>query len=232
MKKYLTKRNLIIACVVIFVASSFITYKLINSPRRTEQQILMKLGDNQGWLKQYSELKEKIKKNEEKDGKDQSALLSLGFAWKGLGDATKDNYFLQQALKMYQQGIDQFGSENIIFYWSAGSVASSMGKFEMAENYYKSAITVAPAYAEGYTYLAELYRFKMKKNSDEVIKIYDDGLKATSGNSQLFLERSSYLRAIGRYEESLAGYKDLLNQNPNNKGFEDVIWELEEKLKK
>ena len=232
MKKYLTKRNLIIACVVIFVVSSFITYKLINSPRRTEQQILMKLGDNQGWLKQYSELKEKIKKNEEKDGKDQSALLSLGFAWKGLGDATKDNYFLQQALKMYQQGIDQFGNENIIFYWSAGSVAGSMGKFEMAENYYKSAIAVAPAYAEGYTYLAELYRFKMKKNSDEVIKIYDDGLKATSGNSQLFLERSSYLRAIGRYEESLAGYKDLLNQNPNNKGFEDVIWELEEKLKK
>ena len=72
----------------------------------------------------------------------------------------------------------------------------------------------------------------MKKNSDEVIKIYDDGLKATSGNSQLFLERSSYLRAIGRYEESLAGYKDLFNQNPNNKGFEDVILELEEKLKK
>ncbi|MBI5023210.1 MAG: hypothetical protein HZC05_03575 [Candidatus Magasanikbacteria bacterium] len=231
--KYLTARNWKIVCaIIIVVVAGFIVYQLINSSRRMEQQILLKLGDNKEWLGQYAELKEKIKKNEEVNGQDPATLVSLGLSWKGLGDATKDDYFLQQALKIYQQGINQFGGQNVIFYWSAGSVANSMGKFEMAEKYYKSAIATAPTYAEGYTYLAELYRFKMKKNQDEIIKIYDDGLKATSGNSQLFLEKFSYLRAIGRYEESLAGYKDLLKQYPNNSGFEDVIRELEEKLKK
>lgn len=230
--KYLTKRNLIFLGAIIVIAAGFITYKLINSPWRMEQQILIRLGDNKEWLGQYEKLKEKIKKNEEKDGKDPAALVSLGFAWKGLGDATKDDYFLKQALKIYQQGISQFGSQNVIFYWSAGSVAGSMGEFETAEKYYKEAIVAAPAYGESYTYLAELYRFKMRKNSNEIIKVYDDGLQATSGNTQLLLEKSSYLRAIDHYEESLAGYKALLKQYPNNKGFEDVVLELEEKLKK
>lgn len=229
--KYLTKQNLIIAGVIIVVAAGFTTYQFINSPRRMEQQILKRLGDNKEWLGQYDELKEKIKNNEEKGGKDAATLISLGFTWKGLGDATKDDYFLKQALKIYQQGISQFGSQNVIFYWSAGSVANSMGELELAEKYYKSAIAAAPAYGEGYTYLAELYRFKMKKNSDEIIKVYNDGLQATSGNTQLLLEKSSYLRAIGRYEESLAGYRDLLKQYVNNKGFEDVVRELEGKIK-
>jgi len=232
MSKYLTKLNLIIVSAIVVVAVSFITYQLINSSWRMDQQILKRLGDNKEWLGQYKELKEKIKKNEEKGSKDPAALISLGFAWKGLGDATKDDYFLQQALKIYQQGISQFGSQNVIFYWSAGSVANGLGEFEMAEKYYKSAIAVAPVYGEGYTYLAELYRFKMKKIPDEIIKVYNNGLKATEGNMQLLLEKSSYLRAIGRYEESLSGYKDLLEQYPNNKGFKDVILELEEKLKK
>ena len=230
--KYLIKRNLIIAGVIVIVAVGFITYQLINSSWRIEQQILKRLGDNKEWLGQYDKLKEKIKNNEEKGGKDPAVLISLGFAWKGLGDATHDDYFLKQSLKIYQQGISQFGSQNVIFYWSAGSVANNMGEFEMAEKYYKSAIVAAPTYGEGYTYLAELYRFKMKKNSDEIIKVYNDGLKATEGNTQLFLDKSSYLRAIGRYEESLAGYKDLLKQYPNNKGFAEVVRELEERLKK
>lgn len=230
--KYLTKRNLIIVGAIIVVAGGFIIYRLINSSWRMEQQILLRLGDNKEWLGQYDELKEKIKKSEEKGGKDPAALISLGFAWKGLGDATKDDYFLKRALKIYQQGINQFGSQNVIFYWSAGSVANIMGEFEMAEKYYKNAIAVAPTYGESYTYMAELYRFKMKKSPDEIIKVYDDGLKATSGNMQLLLEKSSYLRAIGRYEESLAGYRDLLKQYANNKGFEDVIRELEEKIEK
>ncbi len=230
--KYLTKRNLTIVGAIIIVAAGFITYQLINSSRRMEQQILKRLGDNKEWLGQYEELKEKIKKNEEKGGKDAATLVSLGFAWKGLGDATKDDYFLKQALKIYQQGIAQFGSQNVLFYWSAGSVANSIGEFEMAEKYYKSAIAVAPAYGEGYTYLSELYRFKMKKNSDEIIKVYDDGLQATGGNIQLLLEKSSYLRSIGRYEDALVGYEALSKQYPDNAGYKAVVKDLETKLNK
>lgn len=232
MKRYLTKRNLIMAGAVTIVAGGFIIYQLVYSPRQMNRQILMRLGDNKEWLGQYEGLKEKIKKNEETGGKDQAALISLGFAWKGLGDATKDNYFLKQALNIYQQGINRFGSQNVIFYWSAGSVASSMEEFELAEKHYKKAIAAAPSYVEGYTYLADLYRFKLKKTPDEIIKVYGDGIKATDGSLQLILDKSSYLRSIGRYEESLEGYKILSKQYPNNRGFEDVIRELEGHINK
>lgn len=230
--KYLTKLNLIIAGIILVLAGGFIMYQLINSSWRMDQQILKRLGNNKEWLVQYDELRKKIKNNKEKGGKDPATLISLGFAWKGLGDATKDDYFLKQALKIYQQGIDRFGSQNVIFYWSAGSVANSMEEFEMAEKYYKSAIVVAPAYMEGYTYLADLYKFKMKKNPDEIIKVYNNGIKATDGSLQLILDKSSYLRSLGRYEESLEGYKILSNQYPDNNGFKSVVQELETKIKR
>ena len=228
--KYLTKFNLIVAGVVIIIIAGFFGHRWFNSSQRMDQQVLLRLGENQEWLKQYEDVKLKIKKNDETKNKDAASLVSLALAWIGLGEATKDDYFFNQSLKVYKRGISLFGKENIIFYWSAGSIASSMENFSLAEKYFKRAIAVAPAYTENYTYLADLYRFKMKKLPDEIVKVYNEGIKVTDGSLQLILDKSSYLRSVGRYEQSLDGYKILLGQYPENNGFKEVIRDLENKI--
>lgn len=228
--KYLTKQNLITAGVIIIIIVGFFGYRWLNSSQRMDRQVLLRLGDNQERLKQYEDVTLKIKKNEETKNKDTASLVSLALAWKGLGEVTKDDYFFNQALKVYKRGISLFGKENIIFYWGAGSIASSMEDFNLAEKYFKRAIALAPGYTENYIYLADLYRFKMKKLPDEIVKVYNDGIKVTDGSLQLILDKSSYLRSVGRYEESLEGYKILLNQYPENNGFKEVIQEVEEKI--
>jgi len=103
--------------------------------------------------------------------------LALGMAWKSLADRTLAAEHYKKALEIYQQGIEKTGGKNTLFLMNAGHMAEYLKDYNSAESYYKKAIEVSPGESEYYITLAELYEYKMKKSKDEIIALYDAGLK-------------------------------------------------------
>lgn len=173
-------------------------------------------------------LEEQIKKEPEKV----SLYLDLGFRWKSIGDRSGGlPVFYQRSLEAYQGGITRFGSKNIIFYLNAGKIAEILENYGTAEKYYRQAISVSPHDDYGYSYLTELYSYKMNKSKDEIIAVYNEGIKNLGNPAKLIWARGSYLRRIGAYAEALADYQLLVKNFPDNVGYKEIAAELEAKVK-
>ena len=112
-----------------------------------------------------------------------SNYLVLGLAWKSLADRVKDlkieNYkmYYKNALAVYEKGIEATNRSNTVFIVNAGNMAKYLEDYELTENYYKEAITVAPGDAVYYVLLAELYEYKMNKSKEDIVAVYDEGIK-------------------------------------------------------
>lgn len=222
------KKNIIIIVIILIIIAVVVGVSYNRST--DEYKIKQKLGDNQELLAKY----EKIKSLEEKSKKDEEVdvgrLFVIGMEWKGLGDLTKDKFFYQKSLEVYQAGIEAFGDKNVLVYWNAGKSAEYLEDYELAESYYRKSIEITPSYDDPYKNLADLYKYFMKKSSGEIIALYDQGIEATMGSANLFLEKCSYLRQESYDKEALACYKLLSENYPDNQGYKDVIAELEVEL--
>lgn len=194
-------------------------------------QVKKKLAGNQKLLDEYAKLQELEKQEAQSKNPDLARIFAIGLAWKGLGDMTKDQFFYQKSLTVYQQGIEYFKDKNVLLYWNAGKLAEYVNDYALAESYYRQSIKISPGYDDPYRNLADLYQFKIHKDLKDVIAVYNEGLEASGGSVNLFLEKCSYLRFSGQYQDALACYQTLSKNYPDNAGYKDEVKELENKLK-
>lgn len=216
---------------VILVAVLAIVGLWVLFPEKKEAWVVQKkLQGNQEWIEIYKRVQNVRQKIQETPENEVALLVNEAFEWKTLGDLTRDNYFYQKALDTYKEGIEKSEGKNIAFYWNAGKVAENMNDFAMAESMYREAIRISPSYNESYRYLAELYILKMKKSDQEVLQVYADGLKGTSGDASIFLEQCSYLRRVNRTKDAIDCYELLVKSYPDNKLFVQTVDELKKQI--
>ncbi len=223
------KKIILIAIVVLIIAAtaggSFYYYSA------EDYQVKKRLAGDEQLLTVYDRIKAQEKKNKQAGEITIERVVIIGNSWKGLGDQTQDKFFYQKALAAYQEGIRLFGDKNVLIYWNAGKIAEYLEDYNLAESYYRRSIAISPGYEDPYRNLADLYRFKMHKEQKDIIAVYEEGLEATGGNANLFLEKCSYLRFSANYPEALACYQTLSKNYPDNSGYQDTIKELEGKIK-
>ena len=198
-----------------------------NLDQKKFEQLLQGKPDLLSKLEVVLTAEKNLTANEQEAGK----YIDIGLKWKTIGELSNQNVFFEKSLAIFERGIKKVGQKNILFYLDAGKIAERLGDFSKAENYYNNAIEIGPNYNDGYLALAELYQLKMKKTTDEIIKVYDDGLKNVVRDGQLTLEKASYLRKVGKNKEALDLYKELSAGYPTNQGFKDVIKQLETLVK-
>jgi len=128
----------------------------------------------------------------------------LGFNWKTLADWARPagvaDYlgYYRKALDVYEQGIKKTFRRNTLLMTNAGNMAKYLGDYKLTESYYKEAISVAPGDESYYIYLAELYEYQMKKSKEEILAVYDEGLKRVLNIGWLTARKEAYLeRAEG-----------------------------------
>lgn len=200
--------------------------------RIEEWRIRKELRGNATALEIVDRAEEWRAKNKKANSSDIAALINEAFEWKSLADITQNPKYYRKALEVYKVGIQKFGQQNVPFYWNAGKVAEALQEYTQAEFYYRESIRIAPAYNEPYRYLADLYEYKLKKTDNEVLQVYADGLKATTGDAAIYLEQCSYLRRHNRGEDALQCYQLLVKSFPENQGYKEVVAELQKELKK
>jgi len=123
-------------------------------------------------------------------------------AWKSLADKAYDlkldNYkdYYRKALEVYERGIEITNRRNTLFMINAANMAKYLEDYELAEDYYKEAITVAPGDVRYYVLLAELYEYKMHKSKDEIIAVYDQGMEKVINPQVLQKYKDNYLKRV------------------------------------
>lgn len=126
----------------------------------------------------------------------------LGLAWKSFADwagkhkELDNKKYYRQALEVYEKGIKKTNRKNTLFMSNAGIMAKDLGDYSLAENYFKEAIFVAPGDVSLYVLLAELYEYKMNKTEEEIIAVYDDGIKVAVDSGFLVKRKESYLKRV------------------------------------
>lgn len=123
---------------------------------------------------------------------------TLGLYWKSLADRSQKPEHYREALKIYQQAIDLTLHKNTLFMVNAGHMAEYLKDYNLAESYYKEAISVAPGDAVPYYDLVNLYRWKMKKSPEEIIAVLDEGISRMVNPKPLQALKDEYLEQIGQ----------------------------------
>ncbi len=157
--------------------------------------------------------------------------LQAAIAWKGIGDLLQDQRFLAKSLLVFQDGIERFGQNNILFYLNAGKVAESMNDFEKAEKYYRAASTISPLDESPYLYLADLYIYKVKKSKADILAVYAEAEAKVGNKLTVVWARGTYLRNTADYAGALKEYEVLVKSFPNESGYKEIVAELKTKLK-
>lgn len=196
-----------------------------------ERGLFEKIKDKPELVAIYNKAKEReaqIRKESDKA----SLYLALALDYKSIGELSGIAVFFEKSLKVYEEGIEKFGSKNILFYLNGGNLAERLGDYDKAERYFKKAIEISSADESGYMELAELYEYKMKKSKEEILNIFNGAIGKMVYTNAIIQARASYLRRVEDYQAALEDYKKLSAIFPNNIGFKDVITELEALIKK
>lgn len=231
----MSKKNIIIivvSAVIILAAGTLLFFQFYPENKFEQRKIIKMLSGKPELLAKYDEIKAFEKRLKTEKQNEVNLLFNIGFYWKGLGELTEENFFFEKSLAIYEQGMKVTADKNVLFYWNAGKVAERLGDFSLAEEYYKKSITISPSYEDGYEDLADLYQYKLKKTPEEILAIYDAGIEAAMGDANLFLEKCSYLRSLGRDSDALACYELLSQSYPDHQGYKDTVAELKEKINK
>lgn len=168
-----------------------------------------------------------------KETPDDAALyLDLGLTWKSIAELTDVNQpaFFERTLTVYERGIERFGEKNILFYLNAGKVAARVEQYGKAEKYFRKAIEISPGDESGYLDLVDLYYYRLKKGPEEILPIFEAGLKTMVNTSPLIAGRATYLRRIGDNENALKDYQKLVKIFPAHPGYQEIVEELTEKI--
>jgi len=165
--------------------------------------------------------------NINQDSENWQNYLNAAINWKILGDATKQEEYYQRADEIYQKASDKSGETNYLLFTNWGDLVKLLGDFDRAEQYYKTAIEISPVREQPYLHLAELYEYNLKKDSEEVIQVYTQGLIATGYNLDILIQLASFFEKIGRKQEALNMWKLVLERVPEDEIIKQRIEELE-----
>jgi len=156
------------------------------------------------------------------------ADMTLANQYKSEG-AQGDKQAYQKAIDLYKAIIVDTEGKIWLPYLNMGNVYKALGDYASAEVAYDGGLKIA---GDSVLWMAkiELYQDYMKKPFTEVQKVYDDSLKSTIENTNIYLNYASFLAAHGSYKDALAIYKVLLERYPDNQGYKDRIKELEVKI--
>lgn len=155
---------------------------------------------------------------------DFNAYLRAGFSWKVLGESTKQDIFFDRSLDAYLGAIKQFGVQYAMPYVNAGNIYKLRGDFKTTEEMFKKALEITPGEPDLYVRLAELYRFDMKKSPEEILAIYDEGVKRCVSTMPLAISKAAYLRSVGKKEEAMELYQKIYEATKD----EIYLWEIED----
>lgn len=211
------------------VAALLLVFNIVGKDRVEEWRVKMHIKNNPEWLADYDKIKGLIERDKQEPN-DVGRLFTLGLAWKSLGEKTRDPFFFEKSLAVYERGAEHFGGRNVLFYWNAGKVAEELGRYEDAEKHYLKSIKLADGYAEGYQHLTDLYIYKLKKHKEEILQVFAQGIKTLFDPLPLIALRAAYLRRIGDDAAALPDYQLLAKNFPNNQAFQEVINELTQRL--
>lgn len=180
--------------LIILVAAAGLLYF-----RGNKQADLEKLKQDYPALISFVDDVEKWRGKMEEDEKNIENYTNLGLMWKWLADkaceikAPNCADYYQEALEVYEKAIVLSERKNTLFMANAGNMARYLKDYARAEDYYKEAISVAPGDYPLYFTLAELYEYDMKKGKDEIVALYDAGIKRVLNPAVLESYKQEYL---------------------------------------
>ncbi|MBA3047313.1 hypothetical protein KKC83_01510 [Patescibacteria group bacterium] len=187
--------------VFVVIALLFIAgfYLFLNKEQQTSISDLEIIKQNHPELSKYIDDAVKWREKLKEDENNIEMYNTLGLAWKSLADwgrnSKLENYqdYYAEALKVYEAGIEKTLRKNTLLMTNAGNMAKYLEDYELAEDYYKEAITVSPGEVTYYALLAELYEYEMKKTKEEVAAVYDEGMKRVLDVGFLEKRKDAYL---------------------------------------
>jgi len=125
---------------------------------------------------EWGEFIDKIEEWETKVAEDperNQSYLSLGMAWKSLGDRSNDMLHYKEALKAFEVGNSKTVGGSSLYLVNAGNMAKTLKDYPLAEEYYKKAIEAAPGDVDIYIRLADFYKYQLKKDKSFIIEFLE-----------------------------------------------------------
>ncbi|MFA5133802.1 MAG: hypothetical protein WC459_03300 [Patescibacteria group bacterium] len=165
-----------------------------------------------------------------KDKNNYDAYMSLAFNWKGIGEVTESEKYLERSAEIYDKVIKKWGMKAYLPFVNQANVYIQLKEYKKAESDLKVANEIDPGEQSIYINLADLYYNYMKKSDKEVRAIYEMGIKNVVGGANLVLNYASYLNTVGDYPEALKYYKMLAQAFPASPGYAALVKELEGKI--
>ncbi len=191
----LNKKTLISLILVIILIIFGIYYYNNSSPEDNKAlSNLDKLSIENPKLSSYVDEVNKSLGNLKKE--DVKTYMTLGLAWKSLADQTRDKEYYAKAYKVYEEGVNLTQRKNTVFILNAGNMAVYLGDYGLAKQYYEEAISVAPGDLDGYLKLIDLHKYKLKSGKDEIVAIFDKGIKRMLNPAYLKQLKESYLKSL------------------------------------
>lgn len=192
-----------------------------------ERALRLKISGNAELLELYDKARAREKEIAQSSEPKASWYLTLGLDWKSIAELGGPKEFFEKSLSVYEQGIDKFGQQNILFYINAGNIARRLDDFAKAERYYRKAMDLSPADESGYISLAELYEYSLKKPASAVLDVFHAGEKKMVNPTPLIAAEATFLRRQGDAAGALAVYRVLAKAFPDHQGYKEIISELE-----
>ena len=196
----INKKIIIFAVTALLFIAGF--YLLTSKEQQTSISDLEIIKQNNPELSKYVDDVIKWQEKLKEDESNIEMYNTLGLAWKSLAEwgrnSKLENYqnYYGEALKVYEAGIEKTLRKNTLLMTNAGNMAKYLEDYELAEDYYKEAITGSPGDVTYYVLLAELYEYNMNKTKEEIVAVYDEGMKRVLDVGFLEKRKESYLNRI------------------------------------
>lgn len=191
------KKIIIFAIIALLFVAGFFLF--LSKEQQASISDLETIKQNHPELSKYVDDAVKWREKLKEDENNIEMYNTLGLAWKSLADwgrnSKLENYqdYYAEALKVYEAGIEKTLRKNTLLMTNAGNMAKYLEDYELAEDYYKEAITVSPGEVTYYVLLSELYEYEMKKTKEEVAAVYDEGMKRVLDMGFLEKRKDAYL---------------------------------------
>ena len=198
------KKNLIIISIIIIIlvfGGLWYFFGLENNDNNPADNLNQLAVDYPGLSAEIADV-EKWQEELKNDPERVETYTTLGIVLKTLADKACDlevpdcKDFYQAALDNYEDAIALTNRSNTLFMVNAASMAKYLGRYEVAEEYYKEAISVSPGDYSYYVSLAELYEYRMNKSQEDILAVYDEGITRVINPDILEDYKNDYLERV------------------------------------
>lgn len=192
----MTKKNSIIIGIFILIGLLLLAVFFVTRKSADVGTSLADLTEVRRQYPEWSQFIDDIEKWDatlQEDATRPGTYLTLALAWKSLADRTRNTEHYEQALRLYEHGVELTERKDTTFLTNAAKMATYTGDFVTAESYFNEAITVAPGDTDIYIWLAELYEYQMKKPADTIVSLLDRGIARAMTSEVLKEYKADYL---------------------------------------